>query len=186
MGMERPPDRPPDEPPPEDDWLREEWLEEPTEETPPSSRRPGRRSTEPGLRGPDRRVLALVAVAALVLAVILAFVLGGDGEDDQAGPTVPTSTSIQTDTDTTTATETGPGQQIPEGQALTEGDSGRRVRQLQQALAALGYEVSADGEYGPATTEAVTAFQQDEGLEADGVAGTETIAAVNEALANRG
>ena len=181
MGMERPPD----EPPREDDWLREEWVEPPTEESPPSSRRPGR-PAEPGLRGPDRRVLAIVAAAALVLAVILAFVLGGNGDDDQAAPTVPTATSPQTETETGTATETGPGQQIPEGQALTEGDSGRRVRQLQQALAALGYEVSADGQYGPATTRAVTAFQRDEGLEADGVAGPETIAAVNEALAGQG
>jgi hypothetical protein len=178
MGM----DRPPDEPPREDDWLREEWLESPTEETPPS-RRPGR-PAEPGLRGPDRRVLALVAAAALVLAVILAFVLGGDGEDDQAGPTVPTATSPQTETDTATAEE--PGAQIPEGETLTAGDSGRRVRQLQRALAALGYEVASDGEYGPATTEAVTDFQRDEGLEADGVAGTETLAAVNEALAGQG
>jgi hypothetical protein len=180
MGMERPPERPPDEGSREEDWLREQWLEEPTEETPPSSRRPAR----PEPPRPDRRVLALVAAAALVLAIILAFVLGDDGEGDQAGPNAPAVT--ETDTATATTTETEPSDVVPEGQTLSEGDSGRPVRQLQRALAALGYDVATDGDYGPATTEAVTAFQEDEDLEADGVAGTRTIRAINEALANRG
>jgi hypothetical protein len=180
MGMERPPDRPPDEGSREEDWLSEQWLEEPTEETPPSRRRPAR----PEPPRPNRRVLALVAAAALVLAVILAFVLGDDGEGDEAGPTTPTVT--ETDTATAPTTETEPSDVVPEGQTLSEGDSGRPVRQLQRALAALGYDVATDGEYGPATTEAVTAFQEDADLNADGVAGTRTIRAINEALANRG
>jgi Putative peptidoglycan binding domain len=181
MGMERPPDRPPDEGSREEDWLGEQWLEEATEETPPSRRR---RPARPEPPRPDRRVLALVAAAAIVLAIILAFVLGDDGGGDEAGPTTPTVT--QTDTATTTPPETEPSDVVPEGQTLSEGDSGRRVRQLQRALAALGYDVASDGEYGPATTEAVTAFQEDEGLDADGAAGRETIRAINEALANRG
>jgi Putative peptidoglycan binding domain len=182
MGMERPPDRPPEDGPREDDWLQEDWLEAPTEETPPPSR--GRRPTAPRqLKRPDRRVVALVAVAALVLIIVLAVALGGDGDDEAGQTTTPTAT---TDTSETTATETAPTQQVPEGEALAEGDSGRRVRRLQRALATLGYDVTPDGQYGPATTEAVSAFQEDAGLDADGVAGAETIAAVNEALANRG
>ena len=182
MGMERPPDRPPEDGPREDDWLQEDWLEAPTEETPPPSR--GRRPTgPPQFKRPDRRIVALVAVAALVLIIVLAVALGGDGDDEAAQTTTPTAS---TETDTAATTETKPTQQVPEGDALTEGDSGRRVRQLQRALAALDYDVTPDGQYGPATTEAVSAFQEDAGLDADGVAGADTVAAINQALANRG
>jgi Putative peptidoglycan binding domain len=183
MGMERPPDRPPEDGPREDDWLQEDWLEAPTEETPPPSR--GRRPTTPSqLKRPDRRVVALVAVAALVLIIVLAVALGGDGDDEAGQTTTPTATDIETSE--TTPTEAGPTEEVPEGEALAEGDSGRRVRRLQRALATLGYDVTPDGQYGPATTEAVSAFQEDAGLDADGVAGSETVAAINEALANRG
>ncbi|MGH3038015.1 MAG: peptidoglycan-binding domain-containing protein [Gaiellaceae bacterium] len=133
----------------------------------------------------DRLVVAAVAAAALILIIVLAFALGGgDDGDGEAGLTTPTVAT--TDTASATTTETQPTQVVPEGEALTQGDSGGRVRQLQRALAALGYEVTSDGEYGPATTEAVTAFQEDSDLEADGVAGAETIAAINEALAGQG
>ena len=42
---------------------------------------------------------------------------------------------------------------------------------------------TADGNYGAATTAAVTAFQKDKGLTQDGVAGPTTLAAINTALA---
>ena len=173
-------ERPPDDGPREDDWLEENWLDAPTEETP---RPPRRRAVQPALRRADRRVVALVAAAALVLIIILAVTLGGDGDGDDAAQTAPTVTTTEAPTGTATEAESGP--QVPEGEALTEGDSGRRVRRLQRALASLGYEVSPDGEYGPATSEAVAAFQEDADLEVDGVAGAQTIAAINEALANQ-
>ena len=173
-------ERPPDDGPPEDDWLEENWLDAPTEETPRPSRR---RAARPPLRRPDRRVAAVVAAAALVLIIILAVTLGGDGDGDDAAQTAPTVTPTESATGTTTVEE--PSLQVPEGAALTAGDSGRRVRRLQRALASLGYEVTPDGEYGPATAEAVSAFQEDAGLDVDGVAGAQTIAAVNEALANQ-
>ena len=59
-------------------------------------------------------------------------------------------------------------------QKLRSGDTGTAVRTLQKALGDLGYNVTADGSYGPLTVAAVTAFQSLNGLTADGVAGTET------------
>ena len=139
------------------------------------------------MRRVDRLVVAAVAAAALILIIVLAFVLGGgDDGDGEAGLTTPTVATTDTAPTTTTTTETGPGQEIPEGETLTEGDSGRSVRQLQRALQSLGYAVTPDGDYGPATSEAVAAFQEDSELEADGVAGAETITAINEALAGQG
>jgi peptidoglycan hydrolase-like protein with peptidoglycan-binding domain len=56
---------------------------------------------------------------------------------------------------------------------LSEGDEGRQVQLLQQAL---GIEV--DGAFGPATEEAVQHFQAQHGLTIDGVVGSQTWAAL--------
>jgi peptidoglycan hydrolase-like protein with peptidoglycan-binding domain len=62
--------------------------------------------------------------------------------------------------------------------------SGSSVLALQQALVQLGYDPgTADGSYGPATTQAVTAFQAANGLTQDGIAGSATLTAVNDQLA---
>lgn len=53
------------------------------------------------------------------------------------------------------------------------------VVRVQTALAALGFPVSADGYYGPATAEAVRSFQRQRGLTADGIVGPATRAALN-------
>ncbi|MFI1046425.1 protein kinase [Streptomyces griseoruber] len=53
-----------------------------------------------------------------------------------------------------------------------EGDSGKKVLQVQCMLTKRGYGVGSggvDGEFGPETTSAVRAFQGDKGLSADGV-----------------
>ena len=56
------------------------------------------------------------------------------------------------------------------------GSRGAEVTRIQQRLAELGYSPgAADGIYGNATAEAVRAFQQDNGLAADGVAGPDTL-----------
>lgn len=57
---------------------------------------------------------------------------------------------------------------------LQSGDKGTEVKKLQQALKDLGYNVSADGTYGPITVAAVTAFQKLNGLDDDGIAGAKT------------
>ena len=56
-------------------------------------------------------------------------------------------------------------------QTLRRGSSGDGVRRLQRMLASTGFEVAADGDFGPRTEEAVRAFQAAGGLVADGVVG---------------
>ena len=58
---------------------------------------------------------------------------------------------------------------------LRKGDEGPDVVTLQQALAELGYlSGAADGNFGTGTQTAVKKFQQDNGLDADGIAGKMT------------
>ena len=58
---------------------------------------------------------------------------------------------------------------------LHNGSQGEKVRMLQQKLKTLGYyEAEVDGQFGPGTRDAVIAFQQKNGLDADGLAGEET------------
>ena len=52
---------------------------------------------------------------------------------------------------------------------------GTRVRRVQTMLHALGYDVLADGWFGMGTKEALEAFQSDNGLTSDGVAGPSTL-----------
>ena len=60
---------------------------------------------------------------------------------------------------------------------LEPGEENDNVYQMQEKLFALGYLTVAtyDGYYGAATQEAVQAFQEKNGLEADGIAGEETL-----------
>ena len=65
------------------------------------------------------------------------------------------------------------------GIKLKSGAEGQAVRALQKRLKALGYYSGAvDGSYGRETENAVMAFQLSRGLKADGVAGTDTLAAL--------
>lgn len=58
---------------------------------------------------------------------------------------------------------------------LRKGDQGVDVVMLQEALASLGYLTTAsDGIYGTGTATAVRAFQSDNGLDSDGIAGRQT------------
>ena len=62
--------------------------------------------------------------------------------------------------------------------AFRVGDQGSDVAELQGQLASLGYDVAADGDFGPATAEAVKAFQISRGLDADGLVGPSTYSAL--------
>ncbi|MEG4048335.1 glycoside hydrolase family protein [Microcoleus sp. Pol17_C1] len=66
---------------------------------------------------------------------------------------------------------------MPEVRVLTLTEpimQGEDVRQVQEALIAAGINVSADGVFGKDTDRAVRQFQQQKGLTADGVVGTQT------------
>ena len=66
---------------------------------------------------------------------------------------------------------------------LRIGLTGEDVKHLQQGLAALGFDPgNPDGNFGPTTESAVQDFQKSKGLDDDGVAGKDTLAAYNEAL----
>jgi hypothetical protein len=131
----------------------------------------------------------LLATIALVVGLVVALGGGGDGGEEQAtppeliGPAAPptlTSTSAEPPA-SPPAVDT-----LPTDATLRPGDTGDEVAALQQALIVLGYDVGEpDGDYGPATEQAVAAFQEAEGLEADGVAGSQTLTAINEALAEQ-
>lgn len=69
---------------------------------------------------------------------------------------------------------------------LRSGSHGEAVAHLQRSLTALGYPVSADGIFGPATLSAAQKFQADHGLDADGIIGKKTSEAIEAALASSG
>lgn len=61
---------------------------------------------------------------------------------------------------------------------LSSGSRGDEVKKLQRALVDAGYNVGTagvDGSYGPDTTAAVKKYQQDKGLQVDGIAGEKTL-----------
>lgn len=65
------------------------------------------------------------------------------------------------------------------GETLENGSEGDAVRALQKRLKELGYlNGSVDGSFGPSTLSAVIAFQEKNGLTADGKAGTATLNAL--------
>ena len=71
---------------------------------------------------------------------------------------------------------------------LRKGDSGDEVKQLQQNLIKLGYNcgaAGADGIFGNATEKAVKAFQKDNGLTEDALAGEKTQNQIKNLLQNK-
>lgn len=144
-----------------------------------------------------RRLLALAGLAAAVVlivgGVLVARAVGGDDEPADTvavpPPPPPALTTTTTTTPTTPATPppaSPPSAQpivLPEGVRLSVGSEGEDVVPVQEALARLGYEVGeADGIYGESTQAAVVAFQEAQGLTADGIVGAETLAALQAAL----
>lgn len=67
---------------------------------------------------------------------------------------------------------------------IMRGQKGEAVREVQETLISRGYlDGSADGIFGPKTEAAVLAFQKDNGLDATGIVGEATYAALKEAPA---
>ena len=183
-GVGSPPD---DREPYVDDWFEED--DETQVRQQPLRRRP---ALPPSA---ERRIpgIALIGgAAALLLIVILIVVFTGNGEPEtDPGQQVPTVVETIETTEEPPATEpppeTEPPQPLPTEAIMRPGEEGEQIAALQQALTTLGYEPGEpDGNYGPATVEAVRAFQTAAGLPADGIAGPTTLNAINEALAAQG
>jgi len=73
------------------------------------------------------------------------------------------------------------------GNALTEGATGAKVKELQQRLKEKGFNPGAiDGTFGSETKAALIAFQKSRKLQADGIAGAKTLAALGIKLSPTG
>jgi len=82
--------------------------------------------------------------------------------------------------------DTLPGAAAQPRTVLRRGMMGTDVKDLQEQLTRLGYDCGkADGVYGSDTFRAVACFQEDHGLEVDGIAGRMTMAAIEEALSDQ-
>jgi Putative peptidoglycan binding domain len=183
-----------DEPAPPPERRRRGAWRAPVEEldadawTVPVSREP-RSPRQPiviGGRELTPRQLAIAAVSVLVVlfAILAAAGVFSNSPQKTVPPTTPRTISTPTTTTpTTTRTQTpAPTVRVPTT-TLKQGDSGAQVKLLQKALAALGYQTGkADGSFGPATKQALVAFQTAQKLTADGVAGPKTLAALKTAL----
>ena len=196
--------------PEEDDWFATPFQE--PMETDEVAWQDDEPAAPPPRRAPDglaqRQIVIVLAVLAIIAVIVIAILLvrAVSGSDDPTTPPVTTATTptdttpaSTTPTDTTptdtTPTDTTPRPttttptsggvtSVPTEATLRAGTTGSSVTDLQKALNQLGYDAgTADGNYGAATTAAVTAFQKDKGLTQDGVAGPTTLAAINTALA---
>ena len=68
--------------------------------------------------------------------------------------------------------------QICSANAFRMGDQGAEIAEIQGQLLQLGYDVVADGDFGPATADAIKSFQQSRGIQADGLIGPATYQAL--------
>lgn len=111
----------------------------------------------------NRAVAVGVAVAGIALAGALPGVASAAGQ-------TPAVAAVQV----AAARVTSPAY-VPAKRTLEYGMHGSDVRALQQRLAQLAYYPgAADGQFGSATLEAVWAFQEVQGLSADGIVGSHT------------
>jgi peptidoglycan hydrolase-like protein with peptidoglycan-binding domain len=127
------------------------------------------------------RRLIVLAVSVTILAAC------GGGDDDGAATQTDTGAADASSTPTGAENPAVPPVTVSGGKPLQPGSRGRQVRNLQRALAALGYNPGRpDGQYGEMTRRAVVSFQRQAGLTADGVVGVQTASAINQALEQGG
>ena len=177
----------------------DDWFDEPEQVDPDARTReraaapvadwliPG---TEKGRRAsPSPRTIAtrrLLLVGGIALALLLiGLAVGGvfsGGSAKRANKPVTSRTAPTT----TTTQATTPTPAVPSA-TLKLGTQGPAVKQLQRALAALGYSSGrADGVFGTSTQRELIAFQTAHHLTPDGVLGPATRAALQKALRSQG
>ena len=185
---------------PEDDWFLETGggqspAADDETERPETRQGDGESRAVVGARDgePSRRPIVGAVVGAVIL--LLAGVLAGALVSRSLSGGVETTTSLVTTTatltttlttsttpsTTTSSTPTTPAT-LPEDVVLRRGAKGAEVRQVQEALVALGYSTTIDGKFGPATAQAVKSFQASSGLTDDGVVGPATLSALSAAI----
>ena len=110
-------------------------------------------------------------------------VSGEDTEEETTSTATSTTATAKTATKAATTTAAASEDSVSNIEdigtvptASKEGDSGTKVKKLQQALKLLGYySGTVDGDYGAKTVTAVKRFQKNRGMKQDGVAGSSTI-----------
>jgi peptidoglycan hydrolase-like protein with peptidoglycan-binding domain len=129
---------------------------------------------------PRLLVLVVMTFAGATSVACTASTSSEQTEAPSSTTSVPPSTTTSTEPPTTTTTE-------PPPPVYGVGAEDFVVLHLEQRLAELGYRTGAvDGRYTPATASAVMAFQKHEGLQRDGVAGPQTMGAIDAPTAGAG
>ena len=198
---------------PRDDWLSDaadlDWFPSDEDGETGESARPrlvrgrgGRRRRPAGPAGErslqQRRLVAVgVLLAVVVVAIVVIVVSSGGNRNPTTTPpvtnplttpsTASTTPPVSTPKKTSTAKTSSSTVKLPASGTIKNGDTGAAVAALQRALTRLGATgIKADGKFGAKTQDAVTAFQTQHKLTADGVVGAKTAAAINRALAQLG
>jgi hypothetical protein len=140
-----------------------------------------------------RRRIAAIAAFAIVVAVGIgiAVAVGGGGGSSNTPAVQPTPPAAPPAPPAATPPPAPPAAQpkpkaalpkvtLPSNGQLATGDNGTQVVALQKVLKALGfYDGKPDGDFGPATKDAVVAFQKEHGLSPDGIVGSTTADKLN-------
>ena len=120
-----------------------------------------------------KRALAYLVLAALIIAAIVlaAAVIDLNAEVQRVSALTPTPLPTYGSVFQVTPDPSAPTAEP----VIRSGSTGEAVTKLQTRLQELGYYTgTVDGQFGPGTRTAVTAFQQQNGLTADGIVGAET------------
>ena len=117
--------------------------------------------------------VAALAVLVFLGAILLTQMIPTIGEVQLELSLTPTP--LPQMPDSVWAEVVNPAEPTPEP-PLSSGSRGEKVEELQKRLQALGYyDGEIDGQFGPGTKAAVVDFQKNNGLDTDGLAGTETL-----------
>jgi peptidoglycan hydrolase-like protein with peptidoglycan-binding domain len=162
----------------DDDWFADVDAPGVLESDPPSAEDDWLVPAAPVRERPELPWKRIAVVGGAVVAVLIAgLAAGGVFSSSGSSPKRIVSSPV-TVTPPTTTVQTTPHVALPSS-TLKPGDTGSQVKALQRALKALGYPVGkVDGDYGPVTKTAVTAFQRAAGLTADGIFGPKTLNAL--------